>query len=120
MAMGRIRSTGALQRRSPDAAQAVHDQGVGPLLYPRGHLGVRGSAVRRIVLEAAKARWIVRGGDDNTVRQPTRAATVVAKNRMRDYWRRRVPALGIDHHLDAVGRQYLQGGLQRRPRKRVG
>src|SRR5262249_38081652 len=115
MRMSGGRRSCALHRYSPDAAQTVGDQGVGPLLDPRGYLGVRGPAVRWIVFEAAKARRIVRGRDYNAVCQSALAAAVVAKDRVRNYRGRRISSLGIHHHLDAVGRQYLQGGPQRGP-----
>src|SRR4030095_1973887 len=47
------------------------------------------------------------------------SATVVSKNRVRDYRSRSVAIVGIDHNLDAICYQHLQGAGKCRLRKRV-
>src|SRR6185437_4405565 len=57
---------------------------VGPRLDPPGHVGVRGSAVGRVVFEAAVAGRIMRGRDDDAVGETRFASAVVGENGMRD------------------------------------
>src|SRR5262245_33977067 len=103
---GRRGARGRL-RGSLHAVQPVGDQSVGSFLNPRGHVGVRGSTMRWIVFETTEAGRIVRGGDHDPVGQSALAAAVVAENRVRDYRGWGVSARAVNHHLDAVGRQYL-------------
>ena len=58
-------------------------QRIGARLNPARHVGVGRPAVRRVVLEAAILRRVVRRRDDDAVRQPVRAAAVVHENRPR-------------------------------------
>ncbi len=101
------------------AAQVGLQQLVGPRLDPSGHLGVRGAAVRGVVLEAAAVRRIVRGSDDDAVGKPARASAVVGENRMRDGGRRRVLIACRRHHFDAVGREHLECARECRRGQRV-
>src|SRR5215813_12010969 len=57
--------------------------------------------------------------DDDTVRAPLLSTVVVSKNSVRDYRRRSVAIISIDHHLHAIRCQHLQGAGKCRLGKRV-
>ena len=81
---------------------------IGLSFYPFGDVSVRGSAVGRIVFEAAESRRVVRWRDDDAVREAALATAIVGENRVRDYRRRSVAIVSIDHDVDAIRRQHLQ------------
>jgi hypothetical protein len=56
-----------LEGRAPHALEAGGDEGVGAVGDPAGGIGVGRAAVRRVVLEAAVARRVVRRGDHDAV-----------------------------------------------------
>lgn len=58
--------------------------------------------------------------DDDTVGETTRAAAVVAENRMRDYRGRGMSIVRIHHHVDAIARQHFQCTSESRFRKSMG
>src|SRR4030095_5194087 len=91
------------KRDSRHPAQAVGNQVVGLLFYPIGDVSVRGSAGGRIIFEAAESRRVMRWCDDDAVREAALATAIVGENRMRDYRRRSVAIVSIDHHVDAIG-----------------
>src|SRR5712692_2899469 len=107
------------KRYSRDSAQAVGNKGISLSFYPIGDLGVRGSAVGRIVFEAAKAWRVVRWCDDDAVRETALATAIVSENRVRDYRGGSVTIVSIDHHVDAIRRQHLQSAGKSGLRKRV-
>ena len=107
------RAARALVGHAADGAQVFSQERVRGLLDPAGDVGVGRAAGGRIVFEAAVFGRVVRGRDDDPVGQPGRAAAVVAKDGVRDDRRRRVAAIPVDHHLDAVGGQHLEGARQR-------
>ena len=84
------RAAGALERNSRHAAEAVGEQRVGALLDPAGDVRVGGPAVRRVVLEAAVLRRVVRRRDHDAVGEPAAPAAVVGEDRVRHDRRRRV------------------------------
>src|SRR5215813_3949918 len=57
--------------------------------------------------------------DDDTVRAPLLSTAVVSKNSVRDYRRRSVAIVSIDHHLNTIRCQHLQGAGKSRLGKRV-
>ena len=69
MAMGRRGAQRRFHRHPPDLLQAGLQVLVRALLDPAGHLALGGSAVGRVVLEAAVGGRIVRGRNDDAVRQ---------------------------------------------------
>ena len=71
-------------RHARDAGVAIGEQGVGAVFDPAGDVGVGGAAVRRVVLEAAVLRRVVRGGDDEAVGERPRACRHCARG-----WRAR-------------------------------
>ncbi len=116
------------RRRPPGlrVGQALHgpqplgQQAICLLLDPAGDVAVGRAAVRRIVLEAAVLRRIVRRRDDDAVGQSAAAPLVVDEDRLGQRRRRRVFAACRDQHLDAVGRQHLEGALEGGLRQRMG
>ncbi len=105
---------------APYAVPACRQQRVGALLDPAGDVRVRRAAVRRVVLDAAVGRRIVRGRDDEAVGPRPRAAGVVRQDRARDHRGRRVAVVGLQVHDDAIGREHFDGGALGRRRERVG
>ena len=102
-----------------DRAQAVRKKGVGGLLDPRGHAALRRTAVRRVVLEPAVLRRVVRRCDDDPVRLPGCSTTVVSKDGVGDDGGRGVAVIAVDHDLDAVGGEYLESADKGRLGQRV-
>ena len=107
------------KRYSRHPAQPVGNEVVGLSFYPFGDVRIRGSAVGRIVFEAAESWRVMRWCDDDAVREATLATAIVAENRVRDHRRRRVSIACIDHNLDVIRRQHLQSAGKRRFRKCV-
>src|SRR5271166_2767636 len=101
-------------RYSRDPAQIVCDDGVSPIFEPGCNMSICRSSMRRIVFEAAEARWIVRRRDDYAIRKSAAAASVVAENRMRDHRRGCIAVSRIDHDMDVVAGQHLQCTLESR------
>ena len=101
-------------------AQAVGNEGVGLPFYPLGDVSVRGSAVGRIVFEAAESWRVMRWCDDDAVRESALATAIVVENRVRDYRGRSVTIVSIDHHVDAIRCQHLQSAGKSGLRERVG
>src|SRR5439155_26074663 len=107
------------KRYSRHTARAVGNEVVGVSFYPFGDVSVRGSAVGRIVFKAAEPRRVMRWCDDDAVRESTLATTIVGENRVRDYRGGSVTIISIDHHVDAIRRQYLQRAGKSALRNRV-
>ena len=101
------------------SATPAREQRVGAVLNPLGHVGVRRSAVRRVVLEAAVLGRIVRGRDHDAVGEVGRAAAVVGENGPRDDRRRRDAAVALEDGLDTVRGQHFERGALRRLGQRV-
>ena len=114
--MGARGFDGGRERDALDAGVAVPQQLVRPVLHPSRHVRVRRSAVRRVVLEAAVLRRVVRRGDDDAVRGARCAATVVNEDRPRDDRRGRHAIIALDDGVHVVGRQ----DFERRPLGRTG
>ena len=77
-------------------------QGVGAILNPAGGVGVGRSAVGRVVLETAIARWIVRRRDDDAIRPPALPPAIVNEDGPRDDRRRRIAFVFLNDRLDAI------------------
>ncbi len=119
MAVRRRGGARAREVHPEHAAQIVRDERVRLLLDPRGRGAVGGTAVRRVVLEPARARRIVRRRHDDAVGEAGPPAAVVGEDGVRDDGRRYVAAAGVDHGLDAVRRQHLERAREGRLRERV-
>ena len=111
----RRRRAGPGQRHPADVLQAVAQDLVGPVLHPAGDVAARRSAVRRVVLEAAVARWVVRRRHHDAVGAAGvvgRPVAVVTQDRV-GHRRCRGPAVPVvDEHRHVVGGEDLQS---RRP-----
>src|SRR5882757_3522438 len=83
---------------------------VGSVLHPARYVRVGGTAVRRVVLEAAILGWVMRGRDHDAVREVPLAALVIYENGPRDNRRRRDAVVLLNDCIYVVGREDLQGG----------
>ena len=108
------RFDGRRERHTLHIGDIGFEQRVGAVLNPLGHVGVRGAAVGRVVLETPVFRRIVRRRDHNAVREMGRAAAVVGEDGPRDDGRRRDTGIALDDGLDAIGRQPFERGALRR------
>src|SRR5262249_16522639 len=113
-------ASSALKRYSQHSPQVVGNEGVGLPFYPIGDVSVRRSAMGRIIFEAAESRRVMGRCDDDAVREAALATAIVGENRVRDYRRRSVTVVSVDHHVDAIRCQHLQGAGKRGLRKSVG
>ena len=108
-------------RRALDARDARAQELVGARLHDVGDVGVGRPAVGRVVLEAAVARRVVRGRDDDAVGEPAgRCASVVVREdrarqrgRGREAGAARLGVVGREEGLDAVRGEDLEGRLLR-------
>jgi hypothetical protein len=82
-------------------------------------MNIRRPSLRRIVLEAAEFRRIVRRGYDDAVCKAALSIPVVSENRMRDHRSRRASVVRVNHHLDTICREHFHCAAKRRLRKRV-
>src|SRR4030095_16644065 len=73
------------KRDSRHPAQAVGNQVVGLSFYPFGDVSVRGSAMGRIVFEAAESWRVMRWCDEDPVRETGLASAIVGENRVGVY-----------------------------------
>ena len=103
-----------------DAAKSVFEVAVGGALDPGGDIGIRRTAIGRIVFEPAILRRIVRRRDHDAVGEALFAAVVVGQDRMRNRRRRRIAVVLVDHHLDVVCREHFERARQRRLGQRMG
>ncbi|MCY1225754.1 hypothetical protein D9M72_379590 [compost metagenome] len=113
---GGLSRQGIGHRNALDAAEPVFQEFVGPVGDPAGGVGVCGSAVRRVVLEAAVTGRVVAGSDHNSVslRGAGGGVPVVGEDGVAQRRRGRVAVAGVDQHVHAVGRQHLECGVLRR------
>ena len=118
--MRRRGATSALSGHTTDALQVFREERVRGPLDPACDFRVSRAAGGRVVFEAAVFGRVVRGRDDDPVSQPGSAAAVVSKDGVRDDRRGRIAAIAIDHHLDAVGGEHLQGAHKSRLGQRMG
>src|SRR5580692_6433216 len=74
---------------------------IGPVLYPARYVSVRGTAVRRVVLEAPILGRVVRWRDHDAVRQVLLAGAVIDEDRARNNggWRDAVFPLNYSLHV---------------------
>ena len=99
-----------------NAAPTLFENFVRALSDPRGRIGVRGAAVRGVVLESTVTRRVVAGGDDDTVGQPfpsrsqVLGCTVCTKNRHRNRRGRSVGTACVDANINVICGQDFQGG----------
>ena len=100
-------------------AVAVGHQRVGALFDPAGDVGVGRAAIGRVVLDAAVARRVVRGRDDNAVGGVAGVLAVVFEDGARDHRRRRIAVVGLIARQHAVGGEHRQRRALRRRRQRV-
>jgi len=114
VAVCRRRTHGLVETDARQRAQPVAQQIVGLRLDPAGDLGGRRAAIRRVVLDAAVVRRIVRRRDDHAIGKAGRAPDVVRQDRVRNGGRRCVFAAGSHHDLDAVAREHFHRTGERR------
>ncbi len=96
------------QGHAANGAESFRQDLVGTVLNGLCGAGVGGSAVGRIVFEAAIVGRIVRGRDHDAVGQSGGAPAIVAEHRVRQRRGRRVSQCLVHHHRDIVGRQHLE------------
>ena len=112
----------ALERHAGDAVEAVRarclEDPVRLVLDPARDIGVGGTAVGRVVLEAAVLGRVVRRRHDDAVGEAAAGRTVAVgdEDRVRDRGGRRVAVGGIDADVHPVRDQHLE----RRPPRRLG
>ena len=106
--MRRRRGSRAIEAHPPHAGISPGEQRVGAVLDPGRDFGVGGATIGRIVLEPAVGRGIVRGRDDDAVREARAPARVPRENGVRDRRCRREAVVALYHDGDAVGRQHLE------------
>ena len=101
------------ERHAAHALEACCQQLVGTVLNHGGDVRPGRPAVRRVVLEAAVARGIVTGSDDDAVGAAgigRRPARVVAQDGVRHGGRGSEAVAGVDRHGDPVGGKHLERG----------
>ena len=103
----------------PDIDEILFKDIVRRSFDPSRYIDIRRSAVGGIVFEAAFVRRIVRRADDNAVRKSGLAVSIAGQDCVRDYRRRRVSAMPVDHRLNAVGGQHFERTNEGRLRQRV-
>ncbi len=95
-----------------DALESGRDERIRTICDPSGRVGIGRSTVRRVVLEAAVARRVVRWSDHDPVtagRVIERQAAVVGEDRVAEGGRRHPRIAGVESHVDPVGDQHLDG-----------
>ena len=117
--MRRICLEGGSKAHAPHASIAIAQKLVGPVLDPRGHIGVGRPAVCRVVLEPSVLGWVVRRGDDDTIGEPIAPGAVVNQDGAGDDRCRREPIIPLDYRRYAVCRQHFECRALSRPRKCV-
>ena len=108
-----------LEREPAHAGVAGAQELVRAVLHPACHVRVGRSAVRRVVLEAAVGRRVVRRRHDDAVREVLAPATVVDEDRARDHGRRRNAVRALNDRVDAVRGEHLERGALRGRGERV-
>jgi len=91
-------------------SQASGYEVVGSVLDPLGRGGVGGASVGWVVLEATVLGRVVGGGDDDAVGEAVFAVAVVGEDGVGEGGCGGVGEIGVDHGLDAVGAEDLEGG----------
>lgn len=97
-------------RQPPYVLHPGRDDLVGPLLDPAGRLGPGRAAVRRVVLESAVARRVVRRSDHYAVGEPRGTAPVVGEDGVRHRRGGGVAVGGVDQHRHVIGGEHLDRG----------
>ena len=114
-----------LRNERPVPGNPAHRIGPGghqfirPVLDPRRGFRRGRPSFGRIVLEAAVFGRIVRRRDDDAVREAALLAPVVDEDRARDHGRRREAFPLLDHDVDVICGEDLDGRPERRQRERV-
>jgi hypothetical protein len=102
------------------AAQTVLEEAVGGALDGPRDIGIGRAAIGRVIFEAAVLGRIMRRRDHDAVGKTAVAALVGGEDGAGHHRRRRITVALVDHHLDAIGREYFQRARQSRLRQRVG
>ena len=108
------------QRDPLHAGHSLGDDLVGAVLDPARGLAAGRPAVRRVVLEPAVGRWVVRRRHHDPVGQAVGAPPVVGQDRVAQGGGRRVPVAAVDADLHVVGGKHLEGRYPRRLGQAVG
>src|SRR2546427_2522011 len=93
MRVGRARTTSLVVRHTPHALQISGKEGIRAILNPFRYLGIGRSTMRRVVLDAAVLRRIVRWGDDDTGCETPCSPSIIGEDRVRDDRSGGVPAI---------------------------
>ncbi|SLT11864.1 Uncharacterised protein [Klebsiella pneumoniae] len=104
---------------APDALQTRGQQFVSAILYHFGDVGIRRAAVRRVVLNTAIFRRVMRRRDHDAVCQRT-TFFVVHQDGIGNGRRRGETVVFLHDNINAVGRQHFQYGNKGRFGERVG
>ena len=110
---------GRSKRHALHAVVSAAQQFVGPVLDPVRHVGVGGTAVGRVVLEAAVLGRIVRRRDDDAVREMLLAAAVIDEDGSGDDRGRGDTLVALNDRLHSIARQDLQRRALGRAGQRV-
>ncbi len=109
MAPGRGGAARPGERNALDRTELFFEQRVGAVLNPTGDLGLGGTTVGRVVLEAAVAGRVVGRRDDDPVGEIRSAGAIVGEDGMGDDRRRRVALAVVDPDVHLVRREHLEG-----------
>ena len=127
--VGLHRGAGPGERHPLHPVEPRADVGVGGRGDDLRRVGVGRAAVRRVVLEATVRGRVVRGRDDDAVREPAPGRhvgdagdlpAVRHEDGVRHRRRRRVAVGGVDEHGDVVGDEHLERARPRRLGEAVG
>jgi hypothetical protein len=105
---------GGAERHPLDVRVAGSQKLVGPVLHPSRHIGIRWTAVRRVVLETAVPRRVVRWRDDDAVGTMGRAIAVVGEDGPGNHRSRCEAVVFLDDGFDVVRGQDLERRALRR------
>ena len=122
MPVRRRGALGLVESHSLHALQATFQKRISPRSNPSCDVLIGRPAVGRVVLEAAVVGRIVRGCNDDAVRESRisrRPAAVVREYGVGDHWRRGVFVAIREHDLHTVGREHLERAGTRRHGKRM-
>ena len=94
-----------------DSGILRQQQLVRTVLDPAGHAGIGRTAVRRVVLESAIFRRVVRRRDDDSIRRPIARPLIPREDRAGDDRRRREAVVLLDDRLHAIRGEHFESRL---------
>ena len=108
VAMRSVAAQGPRVGNPMHALQAILQKLIRPGFDPTGHANVGGPAVGWVVLESSVVGRVVRGRNDNAIRQAGSTLTVISQYRVRDRRGGRVFIILGQHDVNAICRQDFQ------------